>query len=82
MTVTRDRIIVTGDSLAVTLPKDMLDLFGLGAGDEVSVQVDREQGQIVITPAQGVEEGINADFVRQVDDFIHTYRPELEALAR
>lgn len=82
MTVTRGRIIKTGDSLAVTLPKDMLDLFGLGAGDEVSVQVDREQGQIVITPAQGVTEEIDADFVRQVDDFIHTYRPALEALAR
>lgn len=81
MTSSISTIIKSGDHLAVTLPKEMLDLLGLGAGDDVAVRVNREQGQIVLVPAHLVEAAIDAEYVRQVDDFIRSYHPALEALA-
>lgn len=82
MTVATRKIFKTGNSLVIALPRDVLDTLQLGEGAEVSVDVDREQKQIVIAPAPTFETEIDAEFARQVADFIDAYRPALEALAR
>ena len=75
-------IIKSGDHLAVTLPEEMLDLLGLEAGEEdIPVLVSRELGQTVLVPVHLVEAAIDTEYVRQVDDFIRSYHPALEALA-
>ena len=74
----------TGNSVVVSLPKDALELLGIRVGANVSVDLDRENRQIVITL---VEEplamvGVDKAYAQQVADFIEQYRPALEALSR
>ena len=78
------KVFRTGNSLVVSLPKDALELLGIRVGADVSVDLDRENRQIVITP---VEEplavvGVDEAFAQQVADFIEQYRPALESLSR
>jgi putative addiction module antidote len=78
------KVFRTGNSVVVSLPKDALEILGIGVGANVSVDLDRENRQIVITP---VEEplamvGVDKAFAKQVADFIEQYRPALEALSR
>ena len=51
----------------------------LAEGGEVSVELDAAHRQIVIAPAA---DGVDVEFARQVADFIESYRPAIEALAR
>jgi putative addiction module antidote len=44
------KIVQTGSSLAVTLPKDIVDQLGLKKGDEVEVSAHPLNGTIVIRP--------------------------------
>jgi putative addiction module antidote len=76
------KIFQTGNSLVVSIPKDTLELLGLTEGAEVSVELDRERRQIVITPAGTALPGVDEAFARQVAEFIEQYRPALEALAK
>lgn len=44
------KIVQTGSSLAVTLPKDIVDRLGLKKGDEVEVSAHPLNGTIVVRP--------------------------------
>lgn len=44
------KIVQTGSSLAVTLPKDIVDQLGLKKGDEVEVSAHPLNGTIVVRP--------------------------------
>lgn len=44
------KIVQTGSSLAVTLPREVVDEFKLKKGDEVEVSVHPQSGAIVIRP--------------------------------
>jgi putative addiction module antidote len=44
------KVVRTGSSLAVTLPRDVVDEFKLKAGDEVDVSVHPQTGAIVVRP--------------------------------
>jgi len=70
--------------LVVSLPKDALDNLGLAEGADVSVDVDEEKRQIVISPAKPplAAAGVDEEFARQINQFIEQYRPVLEALAK
>jgi len=59
-----------------------LELLGLREGSEVSIEVDRERKRIIITPVAMTLPGVDAEFARQVKEFIEQYRPALEALAK
>ena len=78
----RRKIFKTGNSLVVSIPKDLLEPLGITDGSAVSLELDREKRQIVIREA-GPETyaGLDAKFARQVDEFIEEYRSALEALA-
>jgi antitoxin MazE len=78
------KVFKTGNSMVISLPKDALELLGVSEGSEVSVDLDRQKKQVVISP---VEEplavaGVDEAFAQQVAEFIDRYRPALEALAR
>jgi len=78
------KVFKTGNSLVVSLPKDALEMLGVSEGSDVSLDLDREKRQIVISlveeplPVAGVDE----TFAQQVAAFIEHYRPALEALAK
>jgi putative addiction module antidote len=78
------KVFKTGNSIVVALPKEMLEALHLGEGQEVSVELDTERQQIRIAPVPtpAAVDGIDAEFARQVANFITAYRPALEALAR
>jgi antitoxin MazE len=76
------KIFKTGNSIVVSLPKDTLEFLELAEGDEVAVELDREQRRIVVTPLKTALPGVDEVFARQVADFIGQYRPALENLAK
>ena len=77
------KIFRTGNSIVVSLPKDILDALQISEGQEVSIELDSQQRQIVISPVEKtMATGIDETFAKQVDDFIEKYRPALEALAK
>ncbi|MCJ7660797.1 MAG: AbrB/MazE/SpoVT family DNA-binding domain-containing protein [Anaerolineales bacterium] len=78
------KVFRTGNSLVVSLPRDALELLGIREGSDVSIDLARENRQIVVTL---VEEplamaGVDEAFAQQEADFIEQYRPSLEALSR
>lgn len=76
------KIFKTGNSIVVSLPKELLDSLRLVEGAEVDVNLDNTRGVITIAPAPTVIKGVDEEFARQVSEFIDQYRPALEALAR
>ena len=76
------KIFKTGNSMVVSLPREMLEPLGVAEGAEVSVELDRDHGQIIIRRAPSIVAGVDEDFARQLNQFIDEYRPALEALAR
>ncbi len=76
------KVFRTGNSIVVSLPKEALDYLGIGEGSEVSVEPDREQRQLVVTPVASELAEIDEAFARQVGEFIERYRPALSALAK
>ncbi len=80
----RRKVFKTGNSIVVSLPKEALDFLGIEEGKDVSVDLDRENHQILITPLplENEDAGIDETFARQVSDFISQYRAALEELAK
>ena len=78
------KIFRTGNSLVVSLPKDALELLGVSVGSDVSVDLDRKNRQVVISPVEEplVSAEVDTEFAEQVAEFINQYRSALEALAR
>jgi antitoxin component of MazEF toxin-antitoxin module len=76
------KVFRTGNSLVISLPKDVIEPLGVTEGGHVSVELDRPNRQIVIRPVELPFAGtIDEGFARQVAEFIEEYRPALEALA-
>ena len=77
------KLFKTGNSIVVSLPKDIIEPLGVSEGADVSVELDREKGQVIIRPVeQRIAGSIDADFARQLAEFIEEYRPALEALSK
>jgi putative addiction module antidote len=75
------KIFRTGNSAVVSLPADVLEQMGLALGDSVTVSVDPERRQIIITPIEASLPGVRGDLLERVDRFIEQYRPALDILA-
>jgi antitoxin component of MazEF toxin-antitoxin module len=71
------KIFKTGNSMAVSLPSEILEPLGVSDGSEVSVVL--EDGKIVIRPMQQTVPGVDEEFARQLAEFIDEYRPALES---
>lgn len=76
------KIFRTGNSMVVSLPKELLDGLRLSEGAEVEVKLDQTRGVITVAPAPAATKGVDEAFARQVSEFIDQYRPALETLAR
>jgi antitoxin MazE len=78
------RLFKTGNSVVLSIPKEILDSLGLADGESVTLEVDRPQHRIIITPAEKslAIAGVDEEFARQVNEFIEQYRPALEQLAK
>jgi len=78
------RLFKTGNSIVLSLPREMLNSLGVADGECVSIELDREQRQVIIKPVEKPLKvtGVDEHFARQVNEFIELYRPALEELAR
>ena len=78
------RLFKTGNSIVLSLPKDILDGLRLKDGERVNLELDRGQRRVIITPVGKpvADAGVNEDFARQVDEFIQQYRLALDELAK
>ena len=77
------KVFKTGNSLVVSLPKDLLDSLGMQDGTDVSMELDRKNRQILIRPTELPLAGdLSQEFARQVNEFIDQYRSALEALSK
>jgi putative addiction module antidote len=78
------RLFKTGNSIVLSLPKEILEDLGIKDGENVNLELDREQRRVIITPVEKTipMEGVNEEFARQVDEFIQQYRPALIELAK
>ena len=74
------KIFKTGNSLVVSLPRQILNALGLSSGSDVLVAL--ENGKIVIHPMRQSVPGVDEDFACQLSEFIDEYRPALDALAK
>ncbi len=72
----------TGNSMVVSIPKDMLAQIGMVEGTEVDRELDRKNQRIIIKPNLSVVMGVDKEFAHQLDQFIDQYRTALEALAK
>jgi len=78
------KLFKTGNSVVLSLPKEMLDDLGVKVGESINLELDRDQRRVILTPLEKpiAIEGINEDFARQVDAFVKQYRPALEEMAK
>ncbi len=78
------RLFKTGNSIVLSLPKEVLDELGIKDGESVNLVLDSEQKRIIISPVEKplAIAGVDENFAHQVDEFIKQYRPALDELAR
>ena len=78
------RLFKTGNSVVISLPREMLKSLGVADGESVSVELDPHHRRLIITPIEKplAAAGVDEQFARQVNDFIEQYRPALKELAR
>jgi antitoxin component of MazEF toxin-antitoxin module len=78
------RLFKTGNSVVLSLPREILEGLGLTDGEKVSLELDRQHRRVILTPVEKpmVIVGVDEEFARQVNDFIENYRPALEELAK
>jgi len=75
------RLLKSGNRIVVSLPRSFLEFLNLEGGSQVSVCLDKQRGVIVLAPMGMALPGVDAEFGRQVAEFVEEYRPALEALA-
>lgn len=78
------RLFKTGNSVVISLPKEILDGLGLADGENVSLEFDRQKKRVILTPVEKppAVAGVDENFAQQVNEFIEQYRPALEELAK
>ena len=78
------KVFRTGNSVVVSLPRDILEYLDIHEGAEIEVNLDRENRQVIIKPVELplAISGLDAQFAQQVAEFIEHYRPALEELAK
>lgn len=78
------KIVQTGSSLAVTLPKEVVEHFQLKKGDEVEVSVHPQTGAIIVRAGIRQIEGgaVTARFKARARKVLAKYDRAFEALAK
>jgi antitoxin component of MazEF toxin-antitoxin module len=78
------RLVQAGNSLAVTLPAEVVDAFGLRKGQAVDLSVHPQTGAVTIRPGVPFLEGgkVTRRFTKRVDDLLARRAELYRRLAR
>lgn len=74
------KVIKSGDSLAVILPDEIINALQLSEGSELSLKLDADCRYVLLTVRGEPTPEIDPIFAQQVTEFIEQYRPALAAL--
>lgn len=79
----RRKIVQTGTSLAVTLPREVVEEFKLKKGDSVEVSVHPQTGAIVVRPGIPYIEGgkVTKRFREAAESILRRYDKAFQRLA-
>lgn len=70
-----------GNSVAVTIPKELLNDLGLNEGSQVVVE--KRGKEVVLKPAKKTKAaGVDAKFMKMVEEFMQDHKDVLAELAR
>ena len=61
----KQKIIKTGNSLAITIPADFVKSIGIKAGEEVKVGVETEKGRIICNFSGAKQLPLSQNFVKK-----------------
>jgi len=61
----KQKIIRTGNSLAVTIPAEFVESIGIKAGDEVRVTLEPEKGRIICSFSGVKQLSLSQNFVKK-----------------
>lgn len=76
------KIFKAGNSCVVSLPLDMIKGLGLGEGSHVSIEVNREQRELILKPVVVKKNTMPIEFVRLVDKLLLDYEHTLRGLSK
>lgn len=77
------KIVRVGNSAAITIPKDFLELINLQIGDEVDVQSDKDMRVMIIKPTgSSAMTNITPEFKNWLDSFMVENHDVLKELAQ
>jgi len=63
------KIFKSGNSIVVSIPKEMLDSLNVAEGAEVDVEFDELRKVITIAPTEITVRNVDETFARQIDEF-------------
>lgn len=72
-------IITIGNSAGIIIPRKILNSAGVKPGDKVIVE--EKNRKISVSPVKDISGGVNAPFMKMVDDFIEEHKDVLTALS-
>jgi antitoxin MazE len=74
----------TGNSIVLSLPREVLDGLKLSDGDEVNLTLETEDNRLVVTRVEKplAAAGIDEDFAGHLTEFMDEYRSALEELSK
>lgn len=72
-------IINIGNSAGIIIPKKVLSSAGIKPGDKV--MVEEKDKKISVSPIKDVSGGVDAKFMKMVDEFMEEHKDVLEALS-
>ena len=78
------KVFRTGNSVVISLPREVLEYLDIHEGTEVEIGLDRENRQMILKPLEMTLaiSGVDENFAHQVAEFIEQYRPALKELAK
>ncbi|BAD76130.1 hypothetical protein GK1845 [Geobacillus kaustophilus HTA426] len=74
------RISQVGNSLSVSIPKDLATMLNLNKGDEIEIYYDKERGEIVMKRANRIPKGVRPEVVMAMNRAISKYDEALRNL--
>lgn len=76
------KIFKAGNSCVISLPIEMLKTLGLREGSHLSLEIDRENHELILKPVVVKQANMSLDFVRIVDKLLIDYEYALRRLGQ
>lgn len=67
------RVGQVGNSLSMSIPKDLADRLQMNKGDEIEVSYDEERNGLVIKPINRIPEGVRPEVLKAMNRAITKY---------